>query len=380
MRSFSIATLALCSLLTVACANSADHSSGNASGESVKGGYVLKGKLQNLNAGQVYLEELGPLSFTIKDTATIGTDGKFSFTGKVNEPTIYKLTVADKGAIMMVLENKEIQVEADAANQFTNPTYKGSKESENIQELNNLMIGAQARINDLNQRYGAAQGNPEAMKAIEQEFAGVQAKSSEEIKEFIRKKPNSIIGVYAAANLLNTEQDLAFADEMGAVYKKNLPNSQYTKQLEAKLNKPRPVGEGSQAPDIKLPSPDGKEIALSSLRGKYVLIDFWASWCGPCRKENPNVVRLYNQYKNKNFEIYGVSLDQSKDKWVNAIAADNLTWLHVSDLKGWQSSAGQLYGVNSIPATFLIDPQGKVIAKNLRGKALEDKVAELLKK
>ena len=114
------------------------------------------------------------------------------------------------------------------------------------------------------------------------------------------------------------------------------------------------------------------------MRGKYVLIDFWASWCGPCRKENPNVVRLYNQYKDKNFEIFGVSLDQDREKWLKAIQDDNLTWTHVSDLKFWQSAAAQLYNVNSIPATVLIDPQGKIVAKNLRGQALEDKVAQLI--
>ena len=136
---------------------------------------------------------------------------------------------------------------------------------------------------------------------------------------------------------------------------------------------------GSVVPELELNDPSGKALKLSHLRGKVVLLDFWASWCGPCRKENPNVVKLYNQYKSKGFEILGVSLDTDKEKWKNAIEQDGLTWKHISDLGGWRSSAASLYGVSSIPATFLLDKEGKLIAKGLRGQALENKLAELLK-
>jgi thiol-disulfide isomerase/thioredoxin len=136
---------------------------------------------------------------------------------------------------------------------------------------------------------------------------------------------------------------------------------------------------GAIAPEINLQSPDGKFIALSSLKGKVVLLDFWASWCRPCRAENPNVVRLYNKYKDKGFTVYSVSLDQNKDKWLAAIAQDKLTWSnHVSELTGWKSSAGNKYGVSSIPKTFLIDAKGKIIAYDLRGNDLEKKLSEIL--
>lgn len=134
---------------------------------------------------------------------------------------------------------------------------------------------------------------------------------------------------------------------------------------------------GAPAPDIVMNNPENEEVALSSLKGKVVLIDFWASWCGPCRRENPNVVKMYEKYKDHGFEIFGVSLDSSKDRWVQAIEADKLTWPHVSDLKGWKSSPAQVYGVRSIPTTVLVDAEGKILARNLRGPSLEAKLEEI---
>lgn len=134
---------------------------------------------------------------------------------------------------------------------------------------------------------------------------------------------------------------------------------------------------GGDAPEITMKTPEGEQLKLSDMKGKVVLVDFWASWCGPCRKENPNVVRVYNKYKNRGFEILGVSLDKTKDKWLAAIEMDGLTWPHVSDLKGWKNEAAQTYGVRSIPHTVLVDAEGKIIARNLRGGALERKLAEI---
>lgn len=135
----------------------------------------------------------------------------------------------------------------------------------------------------------------------------------------------------------------------------------------------------SKAPDFELPTPEGKLVKLSDFRGKYVLVDFWASWCPPCREENPNVVKAYQQFKDKNFTVLGVSLDDSKNRWIQAIKTDNLTWTNVSDLKRWDGDVVALYKVDGIPTSFLIDPQGKIIAKNLRGKDLEEFLDQTLK-
>ncbi len=173
------------------------------------------------------------------------------------------------------------------------------------------------------------------------------------------------------------EPTIAMQEQVYAGMAKNLPASKYTKALDTRIKEEKPLSVGSDVPEIALAGENGEAIKLSSLRGKYVLIDFWASWCRPCRMENPNNVRLYNAYKEKGFEIYGVSLDNDKNAWAAAIKKDSLTWLHVSDLKGWQSSAARQFKVTSIPYTVLIDPQGKIIGKNLRGEALAAKLATL---
>jgi peroxiredoxin len=162
-----------------------------------------------------------------------------------------------------------------------------------------------------------------------------------------------------------------------AIYDENQTVSEPKK--EEKVEAGTGINVGDKAPEIALPDPTGKIIALSSLRGKYVLIDFWSSWCGPCRRENPNVVKMYQTYKDKGFEIFGVSLDMNKEQWLQAIEQDGLTWTHVSDLGYWNSVVVPQYQISGIPATFLLDKEGKIIARDLRGAELEAKLKEVLK-
>lgn len=342
--------------------------------------YRITGKINNMTTGKVYLDELSEQAFVPKDTAAINQDGTFVMEGSVTEPAIYKLAFDNQEGIMLVVDNQSIQITADSGKVAQSYTVTGSKDSELVKQLNGLMQNMQRKTADLNQRaqQANASGKTQEVAALQQEFMTAQQNLQTQLKGIIRSNPASVVSAYVAGNMLNLEEEFPFVDSVLVAFKNNIPNSRYTKALDERLSSKRSTVIGATAPDIKLPSPSGQEIALSSLRGKYVLIDFWASWCGPCRKENPNVVRMYNKYKDKGFEIYGVSLDQDKDKWLKAIENDKLTWSHVSDLKGWESAAAQLYGITGIPQTIILDKQGKIIAKNLRGQELEDKIASLL--
>lgn len=202
--------------------------------------------------------------------------------------------------------------------------------------------------------------------AADEVMANLPAKSK--AKEQVYK---TMLGMFSNANLDYYGTILrTFKEE----YKDNKEVQDYIKRQPKK-----DFFEGDEVPDIALADTSGKVLPLSSFRGKVVLVDFWASWCGPCRMENPNVVRVFQKYKDKGFTVFGVSLDQNKEKWIGAIKQDRLTWNHVSDLKGWSSDGAKLYGVKSIPQTYLIDAEGRIIAKNLRGEMLEQKLKEIFK-
>ena len=211
--------------------------------------------------------------------------------------------------------------------------------------------------------------------------------------DYINEKPGSPVSwimlqeFYPPSGLMAFDStDLDYFDKVSIAMKEKYPYSEYPKFVDeskentlAQLEQIKNGGGGDLAPELNYANPDGDFISLSSLRGNVVLIDFWASWCGPCRMENPNVVKTYEEYKDKGFTVYSVSLDTDKNKWIQAIEADNLSWPnHVSDLKGWQSAAAAKYKVNSIPATFLLDQNGNIIDQNLRGDALEQKLQEIL--
>ena len=346
-------------------------------------GYEISGQLKNAPAGTVlHLSELTSNQFVEKGQAKTDADGKFTLKGATATAGIYQLKVDEANQVLLLLDNKtHVQLSGDAKSLPATYAVKGSKDTEVLRQLTQVMQGTKGQLEGLSQRFNAAgqAGKTEEMKTIEKEYYVIQGRNTAQVKNLIRQNATTVVGGFAVGAFLNPEEEFPFADSVAAVQRKANPNSPFTKELTARLEPLRATATGTQAPEINLPTPGGPKLALSSLRGKYVLIDFWASWCGPCRQENPNVVKAYNQFKDKGFTIYSVSLDQDKAKWEKAIAADGLTWHHVSDLAGWNSVAGAASGVKSIPQSFLINPQGKIIAKNLRGEALAAKLAEVLK-
>jgi peroxiredoxin len=354
-------------------------------------GYTINGKVANTqDASMVKLEEIKDNKLNAIDSVQVGNDGKFTFTGNVPEEAFYRLNFSEKQAVTFVLGNESIQVEADGADQTGDVKVEGSESTDMLRKVDALLADFQVKVASLEQQFALAANNNDQNKQdnLRDQYAELEEANSTRIKQLIDSMGTNIVSLYAV-NILNPEVDMPFMEKLAEKFSKEKPDSRYTKEYVDALNKFKEATTGAansegpaigaEAPDIKLSSPEGKVVPLSSLKGKYVLIDFWASWCGPCRKENPNVVRLYNEYKDKDFEIYGVSLDQDKAKWLKAIEKDQLSWVHVSDLKGWQSSAAELYNVTGIPATYLIDKEGKIIARNLRGRALENKLAEILK-
>ncbi|MCU0404407.1 MAG: AhpC/TSA family protein [Chitinophagaceae bacterium] len=191
------------------------------------------------------------------------------------------------------------------------------------------------------------------------------------IPGFIQKHPNTPVAAFLLNTVWQLYNNVAQMDQWIALTGDRAKESIFGKSLEQQMSGERLLGYGQIAPDFIQNDPEGKPVSLKEFRGKYVLVDFWASWCGPCRMENPNVVQAYQRYKSKNFTVLGISLDRDKPKWLQAIKDDNLTWPHVSDLKFWQNEVAQLYQVSSIPQNFLLDPEGRIIGKNLRGAALD---------
>jgi peroxiredoxin len=275
-------------------------------------------------------------------------------------------------------------------NMLENYTVSGSSAS---LSLRNFLFAIREHLRDFNTMHIVldsmkARGNDSALTAAKKDFEDMVTGFTRYVEQYADTThfaPNAIF----AARILNVRTEKDFLNAFVQGLDRRFPNLKIVKdyetyytQVAASLNPPTTSSRpevGTIAPDINLPTPEGKMISLSSLKGKYVLLDFWASWCGPCRAENPNVVAAYNKYKDKKFVILSVSLDSKKDAWLAAIKKDNLTWTHVSDLKGWESAAARVYDIESIPSNFLIDPSGKIIDRDLRGDALEERLSSILK-
>ncbi len=354
-------------------------------------GFTVSGTIKNAEGKQLILNKFLPKTTLATDTVTVGKDGKYDFKGHTSAPELFGLQLeGQNGQIIFIADSlSKITIDGDTADFRINYTVSGSEDSKLLQTLYNNLDKAFVSLDSLNQIYISQKGNgnlDSLVKMINEESQKVFNKHRKYSEEFINKHPGSpasIIALYQQfgrnMSVFNLNDDREFFTKVDDSLYKTYPNSSFVKGLHEYIaNNPPMPRVGNKAPDIDLPSPDGKNIKLSSLRGNYVLLDFWAAWCRPCRAENPNVVKNYHKYKKSGFTIYQVSLDKTKEDWINAIKADGLgEWHHVSDLKYWDSAPAALYGVRGIPANFLIDPEGKIIATNLRGPLLGQKLTEI---
>lgn len=359
-------------------------------------GFELKGKLTNAPAGSVYLELLSPTGQKNVDTAQINDKGEYSFDYKIPEIGFYRLKLSEQSFATLILEpDQKVTVNGDATDLGNTYTVEGSPDSKFFWELNKASARNYSTRDSLQkhfQQYVASINAPghtmtkqdsiniETMSnQLEKPYSKLVSDHNLYLKNFIEKNNTSFASLAAIQQLQPEEYLETFFKLDEGLYGK-YPNSSYIQAFHTSVSSQRKLANGTAAPEISMQTPDGKTLALSSLKGKYVLVDFWASWCGPCRAENPNVVKAYKKYNAKGFEIFSVSLDKDKEKWIAAIQKDGLTWpSHVSDLMHWQSPVVQLYNFSGIPYNVLLDKEGKIIAKNLRGEALEQKLSEIIK-
>lgn len=366
MRNIFIVTLLL---LTIACAKPEE-----------KKGFVVKGTITNLTGTQLTIQELTPKGLVFIDSATVAPNGSFEFNGNITERTFCVIQMNNSAAVLVVDSMAEIIMSIDA-NKPEEFTVKGSAETEKLKQLlkvNNKYMQMVQAIEGKYAEYGDNIPPLAVQEQIRAEYDSLMNAREVEMQQTTMQFENSLVP-YFATNYLMPQANFDFLKQVDAKYYTEFSKSKYAQELHKRIEVLGKTAVGSIAPDIVLQDPFGKTISLSSLRGKTVLVDFWASWCRPCREESPNLVKAYNKYKTRGFDIFSVSLDDNRDAWQKAINDDKLLWTHVSDLMKWNSSVVNLYNIESIPFTVLIDTDGKIIAKNLRGKALDEKLAEILK-
>lgn len=376
MKKFLVMLLPL--WLMLACTSSSSQ-------ETMDGTIRLSGSVGFPQDGSIVLSRYTDAAGSVEIIDTLQLDENYSFDQRVSIPTpgYYKLDFYGKQVLNVILVDDDVVVNVDGNNNRGFSEIKGSRDHD-------FLIDFQTQIQEFQQG--------EQMMLLQQEFQQAQQSQDEEKMDSLRmwymdedqalkmrllssadtmRTSLGVVEVLRNTQLIDPDRFYPFMKEYAARVSKDLPGVPVAAEFVTSVENMERLAIGQVAPEISLPNPDGEVVALSSLRGKYVLVDFWAQWCRPCRLENPNVVAMYDQYNSQGFEVYGVSLDKTRDKWLQAIDEDGLHWTQVSDLKFWQSEAAQTYNITAIPFSLLLDPDGKIIGKNLRGPILRERLAEI---
>ena len=341
---------------------------------NAQSGYKVTGTVEGMPDGKAIIATVNGSSLDTLAKADV-KNGSFEFTGNVSEPTgAYIMVIGQRGAIPFMLENANITVNAGPAGL----TVTGSEGQKIYDQFMAINTTTQQEAMKLQQEYQAANGDQAKMQAVQEAYAKLMTDAQAKETELIKANPDSYVSTFVIVSGMGQMEYEQLKERYNLLGEKAKASAQ-GKAIAAQIAKLESTAIGQIAPNFTITTPEGESISLYDIKGKVKLIDFWASWCGPCRGENPHVVEIYKEYHPKGLEIFGVSLDNNKEAWVKAIADDGLVWKHGSDLKGWQSAPAQLYSVSGIPHTVLLDENNKIIAKNLRGDELKQKIAELLK-
>lgn len=341
---------------------------------NAQSGYKVTGTVEGMPDGKAIIATVNGSSLDTLAKADV-KNGSFEFTGNVSEPTgAYIMVIGQRGAIPFMLENANITVNAGQAGL----TVTGSEGQKIYDQFMAINATAQQEAMKLQQEYQAANGDQAKMQAVQEAYAKLMTDAQAKETELIKANPDSYVSTFVIVSGMGQMEYEQLKERYNLLGEKAKASAQ-GKAIAAQIAKLESTAIGQIAPNFTITTPEGESISLYDIKGKVKLIDFWASWCGPCRGENPHVVEIYKEYHPKGLEIFGVSLDNNKEAWAKAIADDGLVWKHGSDLKGWQSAPAQLYSVSGIPHTVLLDENNKIIAKNLRGDELKQKIAELLK-
>jgi len=365
---------------------------------SLTGGYTISGEVKNAAGEMIYLDELTKVANQPVDSIKLDDSGEFKFKGKSETPKFCLIRNSKNEYIMLIVHPGEsVEIKTDMKSFAQGYELDGSDDSRFIKDMNDRLAQVHDQIRQLGQVYNESKGTPQfdSIQAdVEQKYSAAFESHKQWVSEQLTKNPSSLAGIVALYQQI-TPHNYFFDPMEDFKYYKMIDSAIYTKypdNVQAQVlhefveqskvqqqYEAQSVEVGTVAPEIALPDPHGDTLTLTSLRGKYVLLDFWAGWCPPCRQENPNLVKTYQKFKEKGFEILQVSLDKTREEWLAAIEQDNLGgWKHISDLKYWQSVPAQVYNVKGIPSNFLLDREGKVVARNLKGEALDETLSKIL--